>query len=365
MARSSTVAPLSLTICTQDVDEEDFEEEQNLVARLVHHLACPNSEGQYRVLLAARRHFGQGGPKRLRHTLPPLIFSGLQLVRQLHAQPAETEGTRVSRRTCCLALADLPRLGDVQASASRSRNCFSSCTRPRRRSPRSRAQRLRCDCTCSVRKLQATATSSQSPMSSWSARTKSSRRAFQVSNEALGNTQQNALTFLVCVTDSKAQVTALQLIIGSLQRCTVFGSENRASLVHKATGYSAKLLKKPDQCRAVYTCAHLFWHDTDETLCDAESVLACLKRALKIANASQVTSWLAPLCTHLLNGASACRLCQPRAEASPPAWRCSLRSSTSASPSQHVLGWFLLTPVLAPGTFTSSTRAARRSRRRC
>ena len=89
--------------------------------------------------------------------------------------------------------------------------------------------------------------------------------------------------------DSKAQVTALQLIIGSLQRCTVFGSENRASLVHKATGYSAKLLKKPDQCRAVYTCAHLFWHDTDETLCDAESVLACLKRALKIANAAQVS----------------------------------------------------------------------------
>jgi len=85
-------------------------------------------------------------------------------------------------------------------------------------------------------------------------------------------------------------VTALQLIIGSLQRCTVFGSENRASLVHKATGYSAKLLKKPDQCRAVYTCAHLFWHDTDETLCDAESVLACLKRALKIANAAQVST---------------------------------------------------------------------------
>jgi vacuolar protein sorting-associated protein 35 len=77
---------------SQSMDEEDFEEEQNLVARLVHHLACPNSEGQYRVLLAARRHFGQGGPKRLRHTLPPLIFSGLQLVRQLHAQSSDVEG---------------------------------------------------------------------------------------------------------------------------------------------------------------------------------------------------------------------------------------------------------------------------------
>ncbi len=89
-------------------------------------------------------------------------------------------------------------------------------------------------------------------------------------------------------TDSKAQVTALQLIIGSLQRCSVFGSDNRATLVHKATGYSAKLLKKPDQCRAVYTCSHLFWHDSIAELCDATSVLACLKRALKIANATQV-----------------------------------------------------------------------------
>lgn len=94
--------PATYAACFQDVDEEDFEEEQNLVARLVHHLACPNSEGQYRVLLAARRHFGQGGPKRLRHTLPPLIFSGLQLVRQLHAQPAETEGSP-SRPVCLSA----------------------------------------------------------------------------------------------------------------------------------------------------------------------------------------------------------------------------------------------------------------------
>ena len=97
--------------------------------------------------------------------------------------------------------------------------------------------------------------------------------------------------------DSKAQVTALQLIIGSLQRCTVFGNENRASLVSKATGYSAKLLKKPDQCRAVYTCAHLFWHDTEEALCDSDSVLLCLKRALKIANAAQASPAFY-LCTH-------------------------------------------------------------------
>ena len=36
--------------------------------------------------------------------------------------------------------------------------------------------------------------------------------------------------------DSKAQVTALHLIIGTLQKMHVFGVENRETLTHKATG---------------------------------------------------------------------------------------------------------------------------------
>lgn len=43
------------------------------------------------------------------------------------------------------------------------------------------------------------------------------------------------------VQDSKAQVTALHLIIGTLQRTRVFGVENRDTLTHKATGVSFQL----------------------------------------------------------------------------------------------------------------------------
>lgn len=89
------------------------------------------------------------------------------------------------------------------------------------------------------------------------------------------------------IADSKAQLTAIHLIIGMLQRMNVFGVENRDTLTHKATGYSAKLLKKPDQCRAVYACSHLFWVDDQDDLKDGERVLLCLKRALRIANAAQ------------------------------------------------------------------------------
>jgi hypothetical protein len=34
--------------------------------------------------------------------------------------------------------------------------------------------------------------------------------------------------------------------------------------------YSAKLLKKPDQCRAVYACSHLFWVDDQDGIKDGE-----------------------------------------------------------------------------------------------
>lgn len=92
-------------------------------------------------------------------------------------------------------------------------------------------------------------------------------------------------------------MTAIHLIIGTLQRMNVFGVENRDTLTHKATGvtsshlllrryhlssapqitslsfifqYSAKLLKKPDQCRAVYACSHLFWVDDQDGIKDGE-----------------------------------------------------------------------------------------------
>jgi vacuolar protein sorting-associated protein 35 len=54
----------------------------------------------------------------------------------------------------------------------------------------------------------------------------------------------------------------------------------------QATQHCAKLLKKPDQCRAVYQCAHVFWPADEKQAAfrDEKRVLACLQRSLKIAN---------------------------------------------------------------------------------
>jgi vacuolar protein sorting-associated protein 35 len=80
-----------------------------------------------------------------------------------------------------------------------------------------------------------------------------------------------------------AQVTALHLLIGTLEQCKRLSAENREALVHKCAGYSSRLLLKPEQCRAAYACSHLFWSQG----ADGDNVLLCLKRALKIANKAQ------------------------------------------------------------------------------
>ncbi len=61
------------------------------------------------------------------------------------------------------------------------------------------------------------------------------------------------------ISDSKAQLSAITLIIGCLQQMGCFGEENHSPLVTNCALASAKLLKKPDQARAVGICSHLFW----------------------------------------------------------------------------------------------------------
>ena len=62
---------------------QDFAEEQNLVARMVHQLRSDDPDEQFHILKTARQHFTQGGPRRMKHTLPPLAFAALQVTQTL------------------------------------------------------------------------------------------------------------------------------------------------------------------------------------------------------------------------------------------------------------------------------------------
>jgi len=58
---------------------QDFAEEQNLVARMVHQLRSDDPDEHFQILKTARQHFSTGGLRRVRHSLPPLAFSALQV----------------------------------------------------------------------------------------------------------------------------------------------------------------------------------------------------------------------------------------------------------------------------------------------
>lgn len=226
-----------------ELDEEDFKEEQNLVARLVHMLVNEDQEEMFKIITTVRKHFLQGGPRRLSFTVPPLVFSALKLVRGLQTQEGEgEEGPVTPKKIFQFLHQTVEALATVPAPEL--------------------ALRLYLQCAeaandCDIEPV-----------------------AYEFFTQAF-------ILYEEEIADSKAQVTAIHLIIGTLQRITVFGVENRDTLTHKATGYSAKLLKKQDQCKAVYVCSHLFWVEDEGGVKDGERVLLCLKRAIRIANAAQ------------------------------------------------------------------------------
>ncbi|KAG7565274.1 Vacuolar protein sorting-associated protein 35 [Arabidopsis suecica] len=229
-----------------EIDEEDFQEEQNLVARLVHKLYNDDPEEMYKIIFTVRKHILAGGPKRMPLTIPPLVFSAFKLIRRLRGgdeNPFGDDASATPKRILQLLSETVEVLSDVSAPDL--------------------AFRLYLQCAQAANDCELETVT------------------YEFFTKAY-------LLYEEEISDSKAQVTALRLIIGTLQRMRVFNVENRDTLTHKATGYSARLLRKPDQCRAVYECAHLFWADECENLKDGERVVLCLKRAQRIADAVQL-----------------------------------------------------------------------------
>ena len=63
------------------------------------------------------------------------------------------------------------------------------------------------------------------------------------------------------ISDSRAQLQAVVLLIGTLQGAKVFGEDNYDTLITKAALQGAKLLKKPHQATAVRLASHMFWQE--------------------------------------------------------------------------------------------------------
>lgn len=67
------------------------------------------------------------------------------------------------------------------------------------------------------------------------------------------------------ISESRAQLQAITLVIGTLQGAKVFGVDNYDTLITKAALHGAKLLKKPHQATAVHLASHLWWQEAPAT----------------------------------------------------------------------------------------------------
>ncbi|KAK5109043.1 hypothetical protein LTR62_007591 [Meristemomyces frigidus] len=116
------------------------------------------------------------------------------------------------------------------------------------------------------------------------------------------------------VSDSRGQFQAVCVIAGALSQCgAAFGRENYDTLITKCALHGSKLLKKPDQCRAVYLASHLWWAvekaerpaeeegENKELYRDGKRVLECLQRALRVADACMDTAVSVELFVEILN----------------------------------------------------------------
>lgn len=139
------------------------------------------------------------------------------------------------------------------------------------------------------------------------------------------NSAQNQL---VNPHDSMGGAVSYQSIImisNRLANLRFFNKESYESLITKLTLYGSKLLKKQDQCRSVYYCAHLWWwcdlwigepsptveespennsssEDGEPALYrDAKRVLECLQKALRVADSCMDPYLLLKLFVEILN----------------------------------------------------------------
>jgi len=236
--------------------DEDLAMELAPLSRMVHALQHEHTDELGRLLNVSYKHAIAGSTRRSPFTLVPLVFECLKLARRIAVAVAAEVELEVS---CHKLLAFVARM--VEAVK-----------------PLAPALALRLYLQCAQ-----TADACAEEADAYEFLT----QAFVVYEEELP--------------DSRAQSSAMTLISATISSMGGFSQEHYETLATSATQYSAKLLKKPMQSRAVCLCSRLFWPVVgSEDNRNPKRVLECLQRALKIADACKVSNAHTPLFVEIL-----------------------------------------------------------------
>lgn len=251
---------------SQGYDAEEMAEEQGWLARMVHLFRNENADVQLTLLQAARKQFADGG-ERIRYTFPPVVVSAIKLARRYKTREHLDDDWQ---KKCSTLFRFIHQVISILYTKV---ECPDVCLRLFLLAGQS-ADECGFEEICYEFYVQ----------------------AFTIYEES--------------ISESRAQYQAITLIIGTLQTSRIFGSDNYDTLITKAALHGSKLLKKPDQCRAVCFASHLWWasevvgrdgKEDKELYRDGKRVLECLQKALKIADSVMDTVTNLELFVEILN----------------------------------------------------------------
>ncbi|KAF9740247.1 hypothetical protein PMIN06_007050 [Paraphaeosphaeria minitans] len=249
----------------QETDETI--EEQGWLARIVHYIRGADNDTQFKLLQTARKGFGEGN-ERVKFTTPAIITASLKLARRYKAREHfEDNWQSQSSALYKFMHSTLSTLYTrVTGSADLSLRLFIACGQV------------------------------------------ADQNGFEeVAYEFFA---QGFTIYEEAISDSRAQFQAVCVIASALHTTRNFGKENYDTLITKCALHGSKLLKKPDQCRAVYLASHLWWateiralgeEDPKNLYRDGKRVLECLQRALRVADACMDAAVSVELFVEILN----------------------------------------------------------------
>ena len=200
------------------METDETLEEQGWLARIVHLLQAEDNDTQFKLLQLTRKAYSDGN-ERIRTTTPPLITASLKLARKFKLR----EHYEDNWETQSNALYKF-----VHSALSTLHSRVSS----------GGVAELTLRLFCAAGETADMAGLEEAAYEFFA-------QAFTVYEEA--------------VSDSKAQFQAVCVIASSLHQTRNFGKENYDTLITKCAQHGSKLLRKPDQCRAVYLASHLWW----------------------------------------------------------------------------------------------------------
>uniref|UniRef100_A0A914H1W4 Vacuolar protein sorting-associated protein 35 n=1 Tax=Globodera rostochiensis TaxID=31243 RepID=A0A914H1W4_GLORO len=228
-------------------DQEDFEDEQSLVAKFVHLIHNDDLDMQFKLLNKVRKAFGLGGKARLRFTLPSVIFATHKFaLRFAENRESENFNARMSKIfTFCLNTINALRQQAEKPELALRFYLNSSLVSDKIYYERS------------------------------------SEITYEFISKAF-------LLYEEEISESREQVQSLTLLIATITQIERLNDESHEPLRNQCALYASKLLKRPDQAQMLCLVARAFWHsklsDRDgQQRCDGARVVECLRKATKIA----------------------------------------------------------------------------------